>query len=284
MYLVDYHVHPNYSADAEDFSIDQYCQRALEIGLQEICFTTHFECDPKRKHIDWVVRFNNYLTPMEQWSWIDGYFREIEVAREKYGTSGLSLKTGVEVGYDLGLDRTIEKLLHAYPWDFVLGSVHCLNHIAISSSKESPTYFSGCCAQTVCDDYFAILREAIQTGLFHCIGHLDIYKRYGLKYFQQELYLAEQVHIKDALQAIAKQGMGIEINTSGIRKGSDFLPSQDLVGLAKECGVQIFTVGSDAHRLGELGMGVDLATEILWEQGLALATFRRGEAQLHQNL
>lgn len=52
-------------------------------------------------------------------------------------------KAGLEVGYDLGLEKAIERVVKSYPFDFVLGSVHSLEHIAISSKKESRFYFPG---------------------------------------------------------------------------------------------------------------------------------------------
>ena len=270
---MDYHVHPYYSMDAEPYSLDSYCERALVMGLQELCFTTHFECDPERRNIDWLVRFHGQAYPMDNWSWIEFYLKDIERVREKYKPLRLSIKSGVEVGYDLGLERVIEVLIKNYPWDFVLGSVHCLNHIAISSDKESPQYFKGRTAQSVCKDYFAILSEAVSSKLFDCIGHLDIYKRYGLKYLGEELYNIELDYLSELLKSIAKHGLGIEINTSGQRKGLEFFPSRKILLLAKECGVKIFTVGSDAHRISELGMGVAEAVQLLNDQDLFIYSF-----------
>ena len=42
----DYHVHPDYSIDASPVKIRDYCQKALELELREICFTTNVELDP----------------------------------------------------------------------------------------------------------------------------------------------------------------------------------------------------------------------------------------------
>ena len=56
-YLSDYHVHPDCSLDATG-TIDQYCQRALEMGLEEICFTTHYDMDPVRRDEDPFMRID----------------------------------------------------------------------------------------------------------------------------------------------------------------------------------------------------------------------------------
>lgn len=275
MDLADYHVHPGYSMDAEPCSIDRYCRQAVALGIREICFTTHFECDPLRRHIDWLVRMNGGLYPMDHWAWIDHYLAEIERAKGTYKTSGLIVRAGVEVGYDLGLEPVIEKLIADYPWDYVLGSVHCLNHIAISSRKESPAYFRGRTAKQVCREYYFTMAEAVGTGFFDCVGHLDIYKRYGLDCLGDELNDTELVHAEGVLKQISRQGMGLEINTSGWRRDQDCFPSQSLLKLAKECGVKIFTVGSDAHRISELGQGLPEAIQLLQKHALSLYSFEK---------
>jgi len=53
--LVDYHVHPDYSLDATG-SVQEHCRRAVELGLAEICFTTHFDADPAFAREDGWVR------------------------------------------------------------------------------------------------------------------------------------------------------------------------------------------------------------------------------------
>jgi len=60
----DYHVHPDYSIDASPVKIREYCQKALELGLAEICFTTHIELDPVRREKDNFVNLNGEKVPV----------------------------------------------------------------------------------------------------------------------------------------------------------------------------------------------------------------------------
>ncbi|HHX94976.1 MAG TPA: PHP domain-containing protein, partial [Clostridia bacterium] len=62
--LTDYHVHPDYSIDASPVKIRQYCRRALELGIVEICFTTHVELDPVRKEKDNFALLNGERIPV----------------------------------------------------------------------------------------------------------------------------------------------------------------------------------------------------------------------------
>lgn len=272
--MFDYHVHPGYSIDAEPFSIADYCRRAAETGLKEICFTPHLEVDPVRRHLDWFVRVNGAVCPMEDLNWLDFYFRDIEDARKAWSGRGLTIKAGLEAGFDLGLEKAIERVVLGYPFDFVLGSVHCLDHLAISSMRDSKLYFPGKEPARVVSEYFTVLEEAVKTGLFDCIGHLDLYRRYGCRFFGEEILKAHEKVAAPLFKKIAAKGMGLEINTSSLRRGhNDFHPTGAMTEMAIRSGVRIFTVGSDAHRLDELGCDVEAAMKKLSDLGMKPATY-----------
>ena len=70
----DYHIHPDYSPDADRVKIIDYCHRALELNLEEICFTTHLEFGPPGS---------------AQPDWLENYIAEIREAQENSGRRGL---------------------------------------------------------------------------------------------------------------------------------------------------------------------------------------------------
>ncbi|MDD4239262.1 MAG: histidinol-phosphatase [Desulfotomaculaceae bacterium] len=272
--MYDYHVHPGYSIDAEPSGIDEYCTKAAAIGITEVCFTTHLEVDPQRKHLDWFVRVDQRIVPMDDLVWLDVYFRDIENARRKWSARGLKIKAGLEVGYELGLEKVIERVVRGYPFDFVMGSVHCLDHLAISSYKESNLYFPGRQLKAVVGEYFRVLSEAVSSNLFDCIGHLDLYRRHGCRYWGADILHAHEEFAEPLLKSIAARGMSLEVNTSGLRRGlNDFHPSRDIIEMAVNLGVRLFTVGSDAHRLADLGHGLESALELLTGYGIGPVSY-----------
>ncbi|SHF46193.1 histidinol-phosphatase (PHP family) [Desulfofundulus australicus DSM 11792] len=274
IYLLDYHIHPGYSIDAEDQSILEYCQRALKLELKEICFTPHLEVDPVRRQKDWFVRVEGKFHPMEDLSWLDNYFFEIENARNQLRSTHLKIKAGVEIGYIRGCEERIEKIITSYPFDYVLGSIHCLAHQSISSWKESQQYFSSHTVDEALNEYFQILQDAVNCNLFDCIAHLDLYRRHGERFWGKTLIDAHQGKIEPILKDMARKKIGLEVNTSSIKRGlSEFHPSREILFLAREYGVKVFTVGSDAHRLSELGAYIKQAIIMLKEMGLAVYTF-----------
>jgi len=69
MRFVDYHVHSNHSCDGKS-SIPEMCQKAVELGIEEIGFSEHVDFEPK----DWGYGFFDY----------ERYSSEIEAAQESF--------------------------------------------------------------------------------------------------------------------------------------------------------------------------------------------------------
>jgi len=260
--LKDYHVHPDYSMDAKG-SIDEYCQRALEIGIKEICFTPHYDTDPVRKSLDAFMRVNGKLVALTD-DVVRRYIDEVHRAGQRYASSGLSVKAGLEVDYAPHIEEELREKLGRFGLDYCLGAVHCLEHIAITSTHESEKYFKGKNAKEVCQEYFGALSNAVSSGIFKTMAHLDAYKIYGTKFCGKEILLAHRGLVEPILKLMGENGMGIEINTGPLRKGQkEVSPGIELLSLAKRFNVKVNAIGSDAHRIEDLGRDLDLARDLV---------------------
>jgi len=279
--LADYHLHPGYSVDAIPATLRQYCLRALELDLKEICFTPHLEHEWGRPNINNHVRLRGKTVPSYELHWLDEYFREIENAREEFKGNKLIIKAGVEIGYNPQLEELISKVLQEFPFDFVLGAVHSINGVSISSLQECPEYFSLCTLEDLRRDYFHVLTKAVESGFFDCLAHLDIYRRYGYDYYGPEITTMHRGAVEPVLTEAARRNIGLEINTSSIRRGSsEFHPSLEILRLAVDAGVNIFTVGSDAHAPEELGANLEEAFTLLKEMELSAYGFNQRKPYL----
>jgi len=275
----DYHVHPDYSIDASPFRIRDYCQKALELNLFEICFTTHTEFDPERREVDNFIVHNGEWVSVFNHPWLEGYFNEITRAQQEFRNTNLKIKAGIEIGYNRGCEKHVEKIVNNYTFDFVMGAIHCLDHIAISSMKESPHYFQNKTLDELRKEYFAILEEMVATGLFDCIAHVDLYIRYGLKHYGPGVLTIHRGVIEPIFAEMARRGMGLEVNTSSRRRGlKEFHPTREVLGLAAKAGIKIYTVGSDAHSLNQLGDYIDEALALLKDFNLRNHVFNQRQA------
>ncbi|TYO96474.1 histidinol-phosphatase HisJ family protein [Desulfallas thermosapovorans] len=276
----DYHIHPNYSIDASPVQMKDYCYQALELGLAEICFTTHVELDPVRSEMDNFAVLDGERIPVLNHTWLEKYFLEITGLQEEFKMENLGIKAGVEIGYCRGVEKDIEKIINNYPFDYVMGAIHCLDHIAISSRKESPRYFQAKSLHALRADYFTTLKEAVATGFFDCIAHVDLYRRYGIQHYGPGVLSIHRGVIEPIFREMARREMGLEINTSSIRRGlNEFHPTREIIDLAAKEGLKVFTVGSDAHTPGELGEYIDEALALLEEFNLSNHVFTRRRAR-----
>jgi len=276
--LSDYHVHPGYSIDAVPANIHQYCQQATALGLEEICFTPHLEYEAGRPNLNNYIRLGEEEIPSYDLRWLEEYLKEVEEAREEFGPAGLEIKFGIEIGYNPHLEELIHNVLHRFPFDFVLGAVHSINGISISSLQECPEYFSLCTLEDLRRDYFDILAMTVKSGFFDCLAHVDIYRRYGYDYYGPDIENMHRGAIEPVLKEAARRNVGLEINTSSIRRGgTEFYPSREILSMARDAGIVIYTLGSDAHDLAELGSHLHDASVLLkeWKQPVCGFTRRK---------
>lgn len=251
----DCHVHPDYSKDATG-SIDEYCQKAVELGLDGICFTTHYDRDPFRKDVDPFMRVDGEILPVSE-EVVRRYIQDVRRADERYNPRGLSVKAGLEVDYAPHYEPVLREELARYDLDYTLGAVHCLDHVAITSSEEATGCFERKNMENLVAEYYHILGLAVESGLFDVMAHLDIYRKHGLDFYGKGILTAHRGLVGPVLESMKKYDVGLEINTGILRRGQNQpSPGLEIVDLAISMGVRIAAFGSDAHQVGQLGQGI----------------------------
>lgn len=265
--MIDSHVHPDFSADATG-SIRDYCLRVRESELAGLCFTTHLEPDPARRERESVV-VGGERRPMDS-EWFSVYLTQIARARDEF--PDVVILAGAEVGYEMGTDGVIADFVERHSLDYVLGAVHCLDHVAISSGGEERMMREVLASrgpEWAANRYFDYLLSAIGSGLFDCVAHLDIYRKYllpvwrGMPEEERFLRVAED-RVGTALALMVEHEVGLEVNSAALRRGDDEpYPSWELVRRARSAGVEGFVVGSDAHCPSDLGRDLDRVAEVL---------------------
>jgi histidinol-phosphatase (PHP family) len=103
-----------------------------------------------------------------------------------------------------------------------------------------------------------------ETGLFDLVGHADLPKKFG---FAPAVGLDEEIGA--ALDAIARNGLTVELNTSGWNKPcEEAYPAQGILTSCARRGIPIL-VTADAHRDAELTQHFDRALAVLNRLGVA---------------
>jgi len=259
--LADYHVHPDFSVDAEG-TIEEFCTAARAKGISEICFTSHYDTDPTNSEWSRSIRIDGELK-LNSVENFGHYVKAVEKANKE---NPMVVRCGIEIGYFPGCEDEIKRLYETYPIEYRLGAVHEIGDICICNDESMKLAGEKIPLEKLADDYFAMIAKMVRTGLFEVVAHIDMYKWYGLKYYGEEVLTAHRGRIEPLLEMMADKGVGIEINTGALRKGlTEYYPSMEIINMARKAGVRIAAIGSDAHRPSEVGFDFDAAQMVAYD-------------------
>ena len=237
--LVDYHVHSTHSIDGRS-SMDELCRRAIELKLDEVGFCEHVEFEPSDPALNFFV--------------YERYSEAIDQARSRYAGK-LTIRKGAEVDYGFDSEANIRAWLEGKDFDYLVGSVHYVDHVAFDLHKNLPMP-----PITAAKKYYLKMRQAAESKLFNVIGHFDLIRNclpVGL-----DGTSAASTLIDGAFERMAVNKICLEVN-SRRRENREPFPSRRLIRRYLEKGGELFSLGSDAHSARTLGVGVVQAMEIL---------------------
>jgi len=245
--LPDYHIHTALCRHAEG-EVGDYRSAAGTKGLEEICFTDHA---PNPDGYDPRHRMRLEQFPL---------YRDAVAAIR--GEEAPRVLFGVEADYYEGCERFLDSWLPVQGFDFVLGSVHFIDGWGFDNPEERHIWDSVDIAATW-RKYFEVIMRLVETRLFDAVGHMDLPKKFGHRPPDKDLKEMAQ----PVLDRMAEVGMGMELNTSGLRKPvGEIYPSPLIVSLARERGIPI-CFGSDAHSPSDVGADFALALSLAREAG-----------------
>jgi histidinol-phosphatase (PHP family) len=233
----DLHMHTPLCRHAVGEPVD-YARRAVELGLTEIGFSDHSPM-PRDDFDNWRMHDRQ----------LDEYVGKVWLAQKTFPQ--LQIRLALEVDYLPGHEDWIKQLAARHPWDYFIGSVHYISDSWDIDNPEKISEWKKRDAFAVWQVYFDRLALAAESKLFNIIGHADLPKKFGIRPAQDCTPLYEKF-----LDAAAKSGCAIELNTAGLRKDcKEIYPSRDLLELAFRRNVPI-TFGSDAHAPAEVGLNL----------------------------
>ncbi len=258
----DCHIHPDFSIDAKS-SAEEHIQRALELGLRKICFTTHIDLDPHRDAADSYMNIHGKWMKQNE-NAVNIYLAEIDALKEKYSDK-LDIVAGFEFSYEPHFAGKVRQFIETFKPSFSIGSVHAVDKLEITSRYFVPAAVRSFSPQKFIREYYNIVIEIARSKMFSVIGHIDGFKKYLPRYWG--LSLCENIEgeiIDDVAKKLANAGAIIEVNTSGWRKGLPApYPFASLIKALVSAGVKIGSIGSDAHIANDLGYRLKDAAEYI---------------------
>ncbi len=269
---VDYHMHAPYCGHAQGKTIE-YVQSAIAQKLDQICFTDH------------LGRY--YLTASQQkryWNWgmdedkIPRYVEEVCALRDVY-QSRIDIRVGIEADYIEGAEDKLGSILAQHPFDFVLGSVHCIprfgwEHLSDVTVKD---------AQELYRAYFETVAQALRSGLFQAIAHVDFIWR------SIKLPPGSFPFVRDLISALCEvagsTNTALEINVNGylwsqMNQTAEPDVYTHFVEQIRHNAVMV-TLGSDAHAPKNVAKNYDQVIPYLHNLGIrSVATYKNKRMRL----
>lgn len=248
--MIDLHVHTHHSDDSK-ISMEQYCKKAIEIGIKVICFTDHVDNNPVDPGCG---KFN-----------ANKYFEEFNKFKEKY-KNDLILLSGVEFSEPHIYQKEFENI-KKYKFDYIIGSIHFFYNDMLLSKMV----LENIPIELVYENYWDQMEKMVEYGGFNSIGHFDFPKRY----FNKLIY--DEKRIERILKKAVKNNLILEINTSSLRKGcKDCMPGYDILEIYYKVGGRNLTIGADSHKLEDLGENFQEALSLLKDK-FKLVYFVKGK-------
>ena len=245
--LPDYHIHTILCKHAGGEAAD-YRTAAYRHGIPEICFTDHA---PNPDGYDPPHRMEMTQFPLYE-----------DMINALHHNETPAVLFGLEADYYKGCETFLREWLPAQDFDFVLGSVHYIEDWGFDNPDQQHIWGSVDIA-AVWRKYFELIGKLADSRLFDAVGHLDLPKKFGHRPLDRDLKEMAQ----PVLDRIAGADMGIELNTSGLRKPvHEIYPSPLILSLAREREIPV-CFGSDAHRPEDVGADFDLALKLAREAG-----------------
>jgi len=267
----DFHMHSTYSGDAQS-SMEEMISEAINKGFKHICFTEHQDIGFPYKDESEVGDFDLNT---------DSYLYELLGMRAKY-EDRIKLGFGVELGMQKEYFRENAIYAKSFEFDFIIFSCHIVN----GKDPYYPEYFEGRSEEEALREYFTCIADNVkQFDNFDVLGHLDYAVRYAPEKDANYSYFKYRDIIDRILETVIDKGKGIEVNTAGIRGSNlkDVHPTTDIIKRYKELGGEIITVGSDAHKAGDIGADFDRAYTALKTAGFEYyCTFENRIASYHK--
>lgn len=253
---VDMHNH-TYLCNHADGEPREYIEAAIARNIEVFGFSDHapMNFDPE------------YRMSFDQ---MDFYENLVENLKAEF-SGKIEILKAYEVDF---LQGFMDERVFARKVDYFIGSVHYLN----SWGFDNPEYigeWSNKNIDEIYKSYFEAIENLAKCGKFDILGHLDLIKVFKFLPKQDIRILA-----KNAVNAIKKAGLVVELNSAGLRKLiGEIYPSEALLAEIYEKEIPI-TLSSDAHAVSQVAQNYDKMVQIAKNIGFdKVAIFRNRDRE-----
>lgn len=249
--MYDSHMHSPLCKHARG-PLSAYAERAEKVGLRGITFTCHSPMP-----VGWDSASRMSLAQLPQ------YVDMVEKTRADFA-GRVEVRLGLESDYFPGLEGWIADIHQRADFSYILGSVHAL------TKEFKARYLTGSTRLAYETSYFENLASAAESGLYDCLSHPDIVKIAHPKQYDVADHLDT---IRRVLDRIARTGIAMELNTSGLNKPyPEMNPGAVMLREMALRGIPV-VIGSDSHDAHRVGADFDQALANLQDAGYETVSY-----------
>lgn len=187
------------------------------------------------------------------------YAADVLRLKETAPSDGPHVLLGLELDWLPTRLAYMRELAAAWPFDYVLGSLHYLDGMSVGAIANWSARVSREERHARFAAYFYEMASMARSGLVQVASHPDFIKLRAWEEFHAWLERPEsRAPLVTALEALAASGTAMEVSSAGLRQGfAEPYPAPPVMRLARETGVDI-CFGSDAHAPEDVARGFDL--------------------------
>ncbi|MBU0766632.1 histidinol-phosphatase HisJ family protein [Patescibacteria group bacterium] len=255
--MKDYHIHSGFLDHTKD-DLGAIVETADRLGFEEIAITEHLIwtaiVHPKKGEDTLFVEQSQIPNDGRQTTDLQTYAAEIERISQQFR---MRILKGVEVDYFNQYEDEIHNLLERFHFDLVLGSCHYVRderrpedeqylHVGLNAGMR--VYLEQYGTEHVYRAYFENVANAVKSGLFDYMAHLDFIKKAIPDYSHRRAF----GHIAPILGLMVERNVGLEINVKGFERFNEPFPSYDVIDEYRRLGGRKISIGSDAHGVQQI--------------------------------
>ncbi len=242
--LIDGHIHLENGPLSEEY-VMRFVDAGVKMGLDELHILDHthrfIEFSPMYEGLKKASSYQKEWFDKKHPEPLANYHRLIEKMKQK--ELPLRVKWGLEVCYAPESKPLLKKVLNAYPYDFLIGSIHSIDNLLYDMPFSKEILWDVYDTDALYRRYYEIMEDMITSDLFTQIGHPDQLKLFGYE---------PSYDLSATYERIARAAFDHNVymeNNTGIHyryHHSDMGTNSQFLAILKQYKVKIMTA-SDAH-------------------------------------
>lgn len=251
-----------HAADSLEALVQAYCEQ----GFSRVGLTEHMPPPaPNYRYADEVAAG---LTVTQMETRFCAYVAEARRLQRQYA-GRLQLDVAMESEWYPGAVEQVRRLCRDHRLDYLVGSVHHVGGVNFDFSPQDYDQAVRHCGgiEALYRAYFDAQYDLIVTLEPQLVGHFDLIRLFDSDYRQHLALPAVAERIERNLAAIRQRGLTLDLNMRALLKGAtEPYPALPLLQRAVALGIPLVP-GDDAHRVADVGQGIDQAYRLLAELG-----------------